>query len=158
MRYFLRALKYFLYFSLLTALILFVFAKLGFVESDINSMFRDGYNSLWKIIAVFAVISAVYPLVGYGRRTFPSEGGLPGSSEKLKAFFCAKGYVVETDEPELLTFRAKRTSDRIRRMWEDRISITGELPGICLEGSRKEIARLALELERALGGEQALED
>ena len=47
MRYFIRSVKYFLYFSLLTTVIILALVLLGAVEGDINTIFEGGYSALW---------------------------------------------------------------------------------------------------------------
>ena len=46
MKYIVRVLKYFVFITVVMALILFVLSLLGIVEKDVNAMFRNGWNSL----------------------------------------------------------------------------------------------------------------
>ena len=46
MKYFVRAVKYFIYFSLLTTLIVGALVLIGAVEGNINAIFEDGYDSI----------------------------------------------------------------------------------------------------------------
>ena len=74
MRYFIRAVKYFIYFTLLFIVIMAILVLTGAAEGDISTMFKGGYSALWKIALIFAVISAIYPSVGFIRK----EAMIPG--------------------------------------------------------------------------------
>lgn len=60
MKYIVRAVKYFFYFSIICAAIVGALVLCGMVESDIDLMFRGGWNAVWKILVLFAVVGAVY--------------------------------------------------------------------------------------------------
>ena len=49
MRYFVRAVKYFFYFTILFVVIMAALVFVGVVKADVSLMFRDGYKSLWQI-------------------------------------------------------------------------------------------------------------
>ena len=49
MKYIVRAIKYFFYFSILLIIILSVLVLAHVVDGNIETMFRNGYNSLWQI-------------------------------------------------------------------------------------------------------------
>ena len=61
MRYFLRALKYFIYICILGALIVVLFTLLQGGSFDIDTLFIQGKKSIYMILGLFAVISAIYP-------------------------------------------------------------------------------------------------
>ena len=65
MKYFIRSVKYFFYFAFLTTAIILALVLIGAVEGDINAIFEDGYNTLWKIAIFFAVVAALYPKFGF---------------------------------------------------------------------------------------------
>ena len=68
MKYIVRALKYFVYLSLLLVLFIVVLSLFGMVGNNVDEIFKGGADSIWKIVAIVAVFSAIYPAVGYGRR------------------------------------------------------------------------------------------
>ena len=49
MKYFIRAVKYFFYFTILFVVIMAALVFIGVVKADVSLMFRDGYKSLWQI-------------------------------------------------------------------------------------------------------------
>ena len=65
MKYAIRAVKYFVYIVCIVAIVIGALMALGIVESEIDKVFRNGYNSLWQIALMFAALSAFYPLFGY---------------------------------------------------------------------------------------------
>ena len=146
MRYFIRAVKYFIYFTLLFIVIMAILVLTGAAEGDISTMFKGGYSALWKIALIFAVISAIYPSVGFIRK----EAMIPGSWEEdkdaIKAFMAGRGYTLELEDTGTMSFRKKGTG-RFTRMYEDRIVFTAKIGGVELEGMRKDVIRLAMGLE-----------
>ncbi|MBO8466753.1 MAG: hypothetical protein IAB99_03190 [Bacteroidetes bacterium] len=146
MRYFIRAVKYFIYFTLLFIVIMAILVLTGAAEGDISTMFKGGYSALWKIALIFAVISAIYPSVGFIRK----EAMIPGSWEEdkdaIKAFMAGRGYTLESEDTGTMSFRKKGTG-RFTRMYEDRIVFTAKIGGVELEGMRKDVIRLAMGLE-----------
>ena len=146
MRYFIRAVKYFIYFILLFVVIMAVLVLTGAAEGDISTMFRGGYSALWKIAVIFAVISAIYPSVGFIRK----EAMIPGSWEEdkdiIKEFMGGRGYVLETEDTGIMSFR-KTGMSRFTRMYEDRVTLSAKIGGVEIEGMRKDVLRLAMGLE-----------
>ncbi|MBO8483440.1 MAG: hypothetical protein IAB75_04935 [Bacteroidetes bacterium] len=146
MRYFIRAVKYFIYFILLFVVIMAVLVLTGAAEGDISTMFRGGYSALWKIAVIFAVISAIYPSVGFIRK----EAMIPGSWEEdkdiIKEFMGGRGYVLETEDTGTMSFR-KTGMSRFTRMYEDRVTLSAKIGGVEIEGMRKDVLRLAMGLE-----------
>ena len=147
MKYFIRAVKYFIYFILLFVAIMAILIMTGAAEGDISTMFRGGYSALWKIAVIFAVISAVYPSVGFIRK----EALIPGSWEEdkdiIREFMEGRGYVLESEDTGTMSFRKQGGISRFTRMYEDRIILTAKIGGVEMEGMRKDIIRLATGLE-----------
>ena len=46
MKYFIRAVKYFFYFTILFVIIMAALVFIGVVKADVSLMFRDGYKSI----------------------------------------------------------------------------------------------------------------
>ena len=143
MKYFIRAVKYFVYFAVILTIILSVLALLGVIDSSIETMFKDGYKSLWKIAACLAAISAVYPSFGYTRRIVH----IGEDRDRIINFMSSKDYIIEKKEEGVMTFRCSSSFRRLSRMWEDRITLTKEVSGFEMEGYSKDVMRLASGLE-----------
>jgi len=148
MKYLVRVLKYFVFITVVMALILFVLAQLGIVEKDVNAMFRNGWDSLWQIGLMFLVVSAVYPRVGFCRR----GARIPGTYEEIRPglvpYMAERGYEIETVEGENLTFRRKGFLARLGKLlFEDRITFERDRAGYYIEGRTKDVVRIISGLE-----------
>ena len=129
MRYFIRSVKYFIYFVLIFIVMMAVLVFIGAADGNISTMFRGGYSALWKIALMFAVISAIYPSVGFIRK----EVLLPGSWEEdkgtIRDFMEKRGYVLESEGTGTMSFR-KTGSGKFTRMYEDNDSYIQRYGGI----------------------------
>ncbi len=150
MRYFIRAVKYFFYFTAIFILIISVLVLTGAAEGDISTMFIGGYSALWKIAVFFAIIGAIYPSVGFMKRIAATSCSWEENKDKIIAFMTNRGYVLETSGIGTMTFRKTGVS-RFTRMYEDRITLTAKIGGIEVEGLRKDVIRIVTGLESRLG-------
>lgn len=163
MRYFIRAVKYFFYFSFITAAILTILAVCNIIDKDVQTMFRNGYDSIWQIALMFAALSAIYPKFGWQTRTLHLPGTLPMLKGPIRTAMEERGYRLEEDKvttdsegvPQgTLTFRYKGIAMKALRMWEDRITFSQTEDGITAEGLRKDLAAIVINLEHRLRSEQ----
>ncbi len=147
MKYFIRAVKYYISIIVLLAVILGILVLIGAAEADISTMFRNGYDSLWHIALIFVAIAAIYPKFGFVNR----EAMFPGSWEETKggirSYMESRSYILEKEEDGVMTFRHRGILNRITRIFEDRITITSQLGGVTVEGLRKDVFRIAAGLE-----------
>jgi hypothetical protein len=147
MKYIVRALKYFVYISLIVTIIMLILVALKLVSPDVNVMFREGWGSILKIAVMFLAVSAIYPKFGYAKRGVRITGSYSEIRDGVVAFMEERGYELETEEGENMTFRLRNKFNRAARTWEDRITLTRELAGFYMEGISKDVARLASGLE-----------
>ncbi|MBQ6687750.1 MAG: hypothetical protein IJN02_00795 [Bacteroidales bacterium] len=150
MQYLIRAIKYFFYFSFLCTATILALVLIGAVEGDINSIFRGGYESLWKIVAFFALVSAVYPKLGFISRKVYINGDMTSVKEPVVEFFRERRYEPEHISEDVLTFRVKGLAGKLSKMYEDRITFRKEEDGFFMEGLRKDVLRLSAGLEHRL--------
>ncbi|MBQ6292037.1 MAG: hypothetical protein IKO24_00800 [Bacteroidales bacterium] len=147
MKYIVRAVKYFIYICVLVSIILLVMVLAHFVSSDINVMFKEGWKSVAKIALVFAGIAAIYPLFGYRRLLAGVLGELSGLHDDVIKCMEERGYRLESEDGESMTFRSRSLLNRIFRVWEDRITVTKTLGGFEVEGLSRDVARIVPALE-----------
>lgn len=147
MKYLIRAVKYFFYITILISIILGILVLLKFVSSDVNVMFKNGWNSIWQILLMFACVAAFYPRFGFTKRLVPVLGDLSDLKGTVLATMRDRGYLLENDSAEVMTFRSKSTFNRISRMLEDRITIEKGLGGFYVEGPTKDVTRIVYGLE-----------
>lgn len=147
MKYIVRVFKYFVYVCVLMALILWVLSLLHVVGGDIEAMFRDGYKSVGYIAIMFLAVSAIYPRFGFTHRNAVIPGQYREVRDVIIAYMSDKGYRLESERGEDMTFRLRSPISRLTRMMEDRITLTRELPGYRIEGLTKDVVRISYGLE-----------
>ena len=128
MRYFFRAIKYFITISVLLALIMVVLACLKVIPSNPELMFRSGWKSVLEIAALFAVLSSEI-------------------RQGVIEYMNDRGYDLENEDGENMLFRSRSAYTRVIKMGEDKVTLTRKLGGFTLEGISKEVNRLASGLE-----------
>ena len=146
-KYIIRAVKYFFYFSFLLIIFMSILVCAHVVDGNIETMFRGGYNSLLQIALMFACVAAVYPVFGFVKKSAAIPGDFNEIRNELINAMEERGYRLESEDGEDMTFRNKSFLNRLTRMFEDRITFTRELGGYSLEGLRKDTIRIIYGLE-----------
>ncbi len=148
MKYFIRTVKYFFYFSFITAIMVVVVALLGDMDGiKIETVFEDGWDAVWRIAICFALISAVYPKFAFISRRLDVQEEWDKVQAETIAYFQERGLVLEREDADSLSFRRKSIAGRINRMNEDRITLTRTDEGYVLDGLRKDIILFSTALE-----------
>lgn len=153
MQYLRRAVKYFFYYLIILIIILVALVALKIVEADISVMFRNGYDSLWQIGLMLVFFGGIYPFFGFWKRETVVPGEYSEIRDKVVSYMESRGYVLETEEGENLTFRQRNPVNKALRMYEDRVTLTRSYAGFTMEGLRKDITRLATGMEYRLRNE-----
>lgn len=146
MKYLIRSIKYFFYFAFITSLVLLILIVLGMADSNIENNFEGGYSAFWKMGLLFAAAAALYPKLSFINRKLYIEPSTDIMADAV-TFLQERGYVLENEGNDTLTFRLKGKGSRILKMCEDRITITRTSDGYFMEGHRKDVLRLASGLE-----------
>ena len=154
MKYFVRSVKYFIYFSLLCTFIVYALVLTGMASGDINEIFEGGYNALWRIAVFFALVAAVYPKFGFITREIETDRSWEEVRDTAAEYLKAARYVPEYESDDTITFRFSSMAGRLTKMFEDRITITRTGSGITMEGLRKDVFRMASTLEYRLGSNE----
>ncbi|MBQ2452652.1 MAG: hypothetical protein II276_04245 [Bacteroidales bacterium] len=152
-QYVVRSIKYFIYCAIFLTIVLYVLSLANMVQWDINQMFNEGSKSVWKIAAMLAVISAIYPLVGFQKRKLMLAGSWEERKAEIIELMEQRGYRLEKVDVNGATFRYRNVINRFSKMLEDRITITQEFGGFEIEGLRKDVVRLVMHLEYKLNSE-----
>lgn len=147
MKYILRAVKYFISICVFITFFILILVLLGFVSSDIETMFSQGWKSVGYIAIMFAVVSAVYPLFGYKKRLAGVLGDFADLRPGVLSYMENRGYVLESEDDEKMTFRSRSLLRRIFRVWEDRITIEKTLGGFEVEGLTRDVSPIVYGLE-----------
>lgn len=153
MRYFIRSVKTFIYFFLIFVLIIAVFVISGTAELNIETLFRNGYTSLWEIFGILVLIAAVYPKVSYVKSVPHISGNLSSNRVQITEIMHGLDYVTEKESEEKMTFRLKSAAGRFSRRYEDRITIEAAGSVLTVEGLRKDVVRIISRMEYRLNRE-----
>ncbi len=123
-KYLTRAIKYFIFLMVIVTLVVVLMILFGFVGTDINSIFRGGYNSVWQIALIFLAVALIYPRIGFGSRTFTIRAK-DWDEARGNVFLCMgeHSYKLESDNGKTLTFRKKFIFSKLAKFLEDRITI-----------------------------------
>ena len=154
MKYLIRSIKYFIYFSLMCTVIVSVLVMIGAVEGNIENIFEEGYASIGKIAIFFAMVAAVYPKVGFIKRDIRSDKELTDIRTDVIEYMKERQWELESESDSTISFRVKGLVTRLSKMYEDRITITRSADGYQIEGLRKDVMRLATGLEHRLGSQE----
>ena len=154
MKYLIRSIKYFIYFSLMCTIIVSVLVLIGAVEGNIESIFEEGYTSIGKIAIFFAVVAAVYPKVGFINRGISSDKEWSEVRNDVIEYMKERQWDLESETDGVATFRVRGVALRLSKMYEDRITLTRTPDGYQMEGLRKDVMRLATGLEHRLNSQE----
>ena len=147
MKYLLRAIKYLIWFALVFAVLLAILRFSGTAGDSVEEMFRGGYKSLLQIAVIFAVLAAVYPLTGFRKVYAVIPGEFKDIRDGIVDYMASKGYGLETENREDMSFRLRSKAAAVAKMWEDRITFTRQEGGYDIEGLRRDVVRFARGLE-----------
>ncbi len=147
MKYVVRAIKYFIWFALILTLTMVIMAALGLVDPKPELMFREGMKSVWQIAILFGVVAFVYPMTGFRKQDAIIPGEYSDIRDKIIRFMEQRGYFLEKEEGENMSFRLRSKFGAFMKMFEDRVTMTRTIDGFEVEGMRKEIVRLISGLE-----------
>ena len=101
MKYLVRAIKYFFWFSILFALIMVALVLLGIADSSPELMFRDGWKSVAYIAVLFGAVAAFYPKFGFITKDVVIPGGYSDIRDGVVEVMESRGYRLESEEGQL---------------------------------------------------------
>jgi len=147
MKYVFRAIRYFLFISILFVLILATLMLTKILDSNIEELFRNGYDSIWQIEILFFIVSFAYPKMGYIKKGAIVPGEYSQIRGQIVNFMKERDYELVSEENENLIFRPGKAYSRIFSKTDSTVSFTRELPGFYVEGAAKDVMRLVSALE-----------
>lgn len=141
MRYFVRAVKYFIKLMILLAVIFALMVWSGTSEFSADGFFNEFFSSLrGRIFSVVVILwCAVYPKVEYITRHV-SDVEVQRDRPGIISAFEAAGMRLESRSDTELVFRSASLLKRMLYMGEDTVRVTASGDGIDLDGSRRQIA------------------
>ncbi len=123
-KYIIRAIKYFIFICALVTIIILLMVAAGFVQGSINEIFRNGYNAIWQIALIFAVIAAIYPKVGFVTRRVSISGTWEEAKDIIHEAMQSRRYKLTSEDGDILTYRLRSIVARIPKFFADEITIT----------------------------------
>ena len=159
MKYIVRAVKYFLYITVIFTIVLWILACLTshrfiFNVSEIVGTLVHGWGSVGLILGVFAAVAAIYPMLGYGKIQVAVGGSIAELKPYIDEYMLNRGYIFEKQTVDSISYRLVSGAGRMTRTWEDRVTLTQNAGGLVAEGLRKDVARIVSGLETRLGSKE----
>ena len=151
MRYFIRAVKQFVYTALIFVIVIVLLRLFNIVQAtDIPSLFKDGYLSLLYIALFLAAISAIYPKFGYMKKRIDVDKAVKDSRRVVATAIGEYAYVKESETDNTMTFRRKGFGGRLVLRFEDRITVDFGDGYVEVEGLRQVVAMVSSRIEYRL--------
>lgn len=147
MKYFIRSVKYLIYFSFMCGLILVATFYLGNPIEGLTlmDMLLAG-GSIYKMLAFFVAVAAIYPALGFQKKPVYVSNFKENKKEIIELFENAN-YVIDNETATSITFRLRNPFLRLMRLYEDHIIIDFSENPIMMEGLRKDILRFSRSIE-----------
>jgi len=159
MKYFVRACKYLVYFTVLFVVMVSIIYLLSPEKSQslsVTSLFKEG--SLPKLIAFFVCVSAIYPKFAFVQRKLYINGTFEDNRKAIMDAFLNMGYEVECEGPQAISFRLKETAMKVSRMWEDRVTVTITESPLVIDGYRRDVDRIVRHISYLIAQQEQSEE
>ncbi|MBQ9399437.1 MAG: hypothetical protein IJU27_02185 [Bacteroidales bacterium] len=147
MKYIIRSLKYFLYLVIVLALTIVVLYLVGWVEGDLASIFKNGYDSFWQIGIIIAIFAIIYPRFGFVEKHAFAPGEYNEIRQDVIALMQERGYSFENEEGETIIFHRRSPISRALKMFEDKITVSHDATGFNVEGLSRDVVRIVSAIE-----------
>lgn len=152
-RYFIRALKFTLYFYCIMCLVflLFYFMKGGQV-GNLNSFANE--VGFYRLIIIGFAFGLAYPFIGFTNKSIYLNKSFDSEKNSIIDIFAQYGYEMISETPTSITFRPSNRVKRIFDLYEDTIEVVHSDNPIIVKGLRKRVVRIALSLENYILNEK----
>lgn len=147
MKYFIRSLKYLLYFSFMCGIILVLMFHFSVKPEGLtllDMLLVD--NSLYKMLAFFVAVAAIYPALGFQKKEVYISNFAEHKKEIVELFENAN-YVIDSESATTISFRLRNPFLRLLRIYEDYVTIDFSGNPVLMEGLRKDILRFSRGIE-----------
>lgn len=147
MKYFIRSVKYLFYFSFMCGIILVLTFHFSVKPENLTLMdmlLVD--NSLYKMLAFFVAVAAVYPALGFQKKEVYISNFKENKKQIVELFENAN-YVIASESATSISFKLRNPFLRVLRLCEDYVTIDFSGNPIVMEGLRKDILRFSRGIE-----------
>lgn len=151
MTYIRRAFKYLIQLTLIFLVLIGILMLAGMIPADVALAFKKGWESVFFILGLFAVMAAVYPFFGYGKRSIHANGDPADYWAAIDEAMEGRGYVASAQTGDnARKYHLKSGVARMARLWEDTITITPQLGGFQAEGLVRDLARVVMSIDHKI--------
>ena len=151
MTYIRRAFKYLIQLTFIFIVLIGILMLAGMIPADVAAAFKKGWESVFFILALFAVMAAIYPFFGYGKRNIRAAGDPAEYWDAIDQAMEGRGYVKAADiEDGGRKYHLKSGIARVARLWEDSITITPQLGSFQAEGLQRDLARVVMSIDHKI--------
>ena len=143
MRYFVRSLKYLVYFAVIFFLIVgivYLFSSQKLAGVSFAGLFKEG--SLPKIALFFVAVAAIYPKLSFYKKDVYLNDDFTKYAEMVDEVMKQLDYEPEKREDGIRTYIKNSPYARLTRMYEDRVTFETDSNPIRVEGYRKDLLRI----------------
>lgn len=142
MKYFVRALKYFLRLSVVCVVIIFVMhiTEMSNYNTEEMLFVLTKTSQGWFLIGVTILASALYPLFGF--RTRSIKYSIEKNRQQVLNALLSEGFVVKSETNSEMCFQAKSPMKRLMLMYEDEIKVTQSNENIDISGIGRVVVRV----------------
>ena len=147
MKYVIRSVKYLVYFTVMCSIILVLTFHFSVKPEGLTLMdmlLVD--NSLYKMLAFFVAVAAVYPALGFQKKEVYISNFKENKKQIVELFENAN-YVIANESATSISFKLRNPFLRILRLCEDYVTIDFSGNPIVMEGLRKDILRFSRGIE-----------
>ncbi|MBR1950486.1 MAG: hypothetical protein IKA14_06530 [Bacteroidales bacterium] len=147
MKYFIRSVKYLLYFTVMCGIILVLTFHFSVKPEGLTLMdmlLVDG--SIYKMLIFFVAVAAIYPALGFQKKEVYVSNFKEHKKEIVELFENAN-YVVASESATTISFKLRNPFLRLLRICEDYVTIDFSGNPILMEGLRKDILRFSRGIE-----------
>lgn len=147
MKYFIRSVKYLVYFTIMCGIILVLTFHFSVKPEGLTLMdmlLVDG--SIYKMLAFFVAVAAIYPALGFQKKEVYVSNFNEHKKEIIELFENAN-YVVASETATTISFKLRNPFLRLLRICEDYVTIDFSGNPILMEGLRKDILRFSRGIE-----------
>ena len=143
MKYFIRSVKYLVYFTFMCSIILILTFHFSVKPEGLTLMdmlLVDG--SIYKMLAFFVAVAAVYPALGFQKKELYISN-MNDHKKEIKELFENANYVVASESATSITFKLKNPFLRLMRIFEDSVTLDFTDNPATIEGLRKDVLRFS---------------
>lgn len=147
MKYFIRSVKYLVYFTVMCGIILVLTFHFSVKPEGLTLMdmlLVDG--SIYKMLIFFVAVAAIYPALGFQKKEVYVSNFKEHKKEIVELFENAN-YVVASESATTISFKLRNPFLRLLRICEDYVTIDFSGNPILMEGLRKDILRFSRGIE-----------